>query len=131
MNLLITALRLSLGVIFIWFGGLKVLGFNPVYELVNSSFPFLAAGSGNIFLGLLEFAIGLGLVINKPLLYTHIALALHLAGTFITFILAPDLMFEPYFPVLTLEGEFVMKNAILGLSGLVVFTYERQKNLRS
>lgn len=126
MQFLITSLRLSLGVIFLWFGALKVAGFNPVYEIVNSAFALFATDSGNIVLGLLEAAIGAGLIINKPLAITHIALLIHLSGTLMTFVLAPEIMFKPYFPILSLEGEFVFKNAVLALSGLVVFVYEKQ-----
>ena len=44
---LITLLRYTLAVIFIWFGGLKILGYNPVVDLVeNSIAPFLASRAG-------------------------------------------------------------------------------------
>lgn len=120
---LIVVLRISLGLVFLWFGALKVAGFNPVYEIIVASFPFFASGVGFAFLGLLETVIGIGLILNLFPVVTHVALLLHLAGTFSVFVLGPELMFNPYFPILTLEGEFVFKNAVLAMSGFVTLAY--------
>lgn len=120
---LMVGLRISLGVVFVWFGTLKVAGFNPVYEIIAAGFPFFASGIGFTVLGLLETVIGIGLILNLFPVVTHIALLLHLAGTFSVFALGPELMFNPYFPILTLEGEFVFKNAVLAMSGFVTLTY--------
>lgn len=124
---LIIGLRISLGLIFFWFGALKVAGYNPVFEIVNSSFPFLASGIGNIALGLVEAVIGLGLVSRLFPKIIHTALFFHLLGTFSVFISAPSLMFDPYFPVLTLSGEFVFKNITLAMAGLVVLGYHHRR----
>lgn len=123
---LLVGLRLSLGAIFFWFGALKVAGYNPVFEIVNSTFPLLANGAGAMILGLVETLIGLGLFFNIFPIVIHIALILHLSGTFLTFIFAPELMFQPYFPILTLAGEFVFKNAALAMAGLVVLMHKNK-----
>lgn len=124
---LITGLRISLGLIFFWFGALKVAGYNPVYEIVNASFPYLATGVGNVVLGLIETAIGLGLLFVAFPKVIHMVLFIHLLGTFSVFISAPELMFQPHFPILTLSGEFVFKNATLAMAGLVVLGYRRKR----
>ena len=123
---LIIGLRISLGIIFFWFGALKVAGYNPVYEIVNASFPFFAAGIGNIILGSIEATIGLGLLFGLLRRAIHTALFLHLLGTFFVFISAPELMFQPFFPILTLPGEFVFKNITLAMAGLVVLGYHKK-----
>ena len=123
---LISGLRISLGLIFFWFGALKVAGYNPVYEIVNASFPIFATPTGNIALGLVEAAIGLGLLANLFAVVLHVALLGHLAGTFSVFFLAPDLMFQPHFPILTLSGEFVFKNATLAMAGIVTLAYHHR-----
>jgi putative oxidoreductase len=122
----VLAMRISLGIIFLWFGALKLSGNNPVYDLVYASFPFLADGIGNLFLSLLEVMIGILLLINAVPRLTHIVLLLHLAGTFATFITAPSMMFHPYFPILTFEGEFVVKNLTLALGGIIVLLYQEK-----
>ncbi len=129
-NTLIKYLRLSLGLIFFWFGALKVAGYNPVYEIVNASFPMLATSTGNIVLGVLETLIGLGLLTNIFKKITHTVLILHLLGTFSVFFTAPELMFNPHFPILTLSGEFVFKNITLVIAGLVVLAHKSGNNTK-
>ena len=119
----IALLRIALGIIFFWFGALKLAGFNPVYDIVYASFPMLAAGVGNIFLGGLEAVIGFALICNVFPKTTHATLILHLLGTFSVLVTAPQLMFDPYFPMLTLAGEFVVKNLSLAMGGIVVILY--------
>lgn len=119
----ITLLRIAIGVIFFWFGALKLSGYNPVYDIVYASFPFLAAGVGNLLLGGLETIIGLALICNAFPRTAHAILIMHLLGTFSVFLTAPGLMFDPGFPFLTLAGEFVVKNLSLAMGGIVVILY--------
>lgn len=119
----VALLRIALGVIFFWFGALKLAGFNPVYEIVHASFPFLADGIGNLLLGGLETLIGLALIGNFLPKTAHATLLLHLLGTFGVFVTAPEIMFSPHFPFLTLAGEFVVKNLSLAMGGIVVILY--------
>ena|SRR3989344_7264038 len=127
-NTLITLLRIVIAIVFIWFGALKVLGYNPVADLIyNSMAPFLAVGNGLIILGSVEIFIGLMLLINRFLRFTHVLLVLHLLGTFSTFIYGWDILFEPTFPILSLSGEFVIKNLVLVISGLVILVHESKR----
>lgn len=126
-NVAVTLLRWSLALIFIWFGLLKVAGYNPVFDLVYSVFPFMAAGTGLKLLGIFETLIGLGLFLNRWRLGIHIILLLHLAGTFLTFFTAPSVVFTPNFPILSLAGEFVIKNMALAIAGIVVLIHEAHR----
>ncbi len=119
----ITLLRVAIGIIFFWFGALKLAGINPVYDIVHASFPFLAYGIGNFLLGGLETAIGLALIPNVFPKTTHTILILHLLGTFSVFLTAPEIMFDPRFPFLTLAGEFIVKNLALATGGIVVILH--------
>lgn len=120
LRLSVVAMRVALGVIFLWFGLLKFYSPNPVYELLKATFSFLADPPGIYFLGALEVLIGLGLIINIFPKLTHKVLILHLLGTFATFFISPGIMFNPHFPFLTLAGEFVIKNLALAIGGLIV-----------
>jgi uncharacterized membrane protein YkgB len=121
-------LRWSLAVVFIWFGLLKVAGYNPVFDLVHSVLPFMAAGAGLKLLGVFEVAIGLGLILNRKRILTHVILILHLSGTFLTFVTAPSIVFIPHFPILSLAGEFVIKNLALAIAGIVVLIHEAHRD---
>jgi putative oxidoreductase len=126
-NTLVIFLRLALATIFIWFGILKVWGFNPVFDLVDSVMPMLAVPPGLAWLGWFEVAVGVGLLVNRFRRFVHGLLLLHLAGTFLTFITAPEIMFSPAFPILSLPGEFVVKNIVLVLAGIVVLLHESHR----
>ncbi|MDO8564782.1 MAG: hypothetical protein Q7R88_02185 [bacterium] len=125
---LISLLRITLAVIFIWFGLLKVFGYNPVYDLIYHSLaPIMASGAPFLLLGVFETAIGALLLLNRFVFVTHTFLVLHLVGTFSTFIFGWDVVFSPHFPILTLAGEFVLKNLTLVVAGLVVLAHESGK----
>lgn len=120
-------MRIALGIIFLWFGLLKFSGNNPVYDIVYASFPFLAEGIGNYILATFETVVGIGLLLNIMPKIVHISLILHLLGTFIVFLLAPEIMFYPSIPFLTLAGEFVVKNIALTMGGFVVLAHSIKK----
>lgn len=121
-------LRVSIAVIFIWFGSLKVFGYNPVQGLVAFSvFPSLGSGNGLFILGAAEVIIGILILANSFLALTYSLLLLHLLGTFSTFIFGWEVVFVPYFPILSLSGEFVVKNLTLIMAGLVVLVHENRR----
>ena len=126
-NYLVIGLRFSIALVFFWFGALKIFGFNPVAHIVEGTFPIFAGETGAIVLGASEVIIGVGLAIGVLPFITHVVLIMHLAGTMMTLIVAPSLMFQPYFPILSLEGEFVIKNVVLAMAGIVVLIHERRK----
>lgn len=117
-------LRLSLAVIFLWFGLLKFFGYDPVYDIINSTYPWLATDMGNMILGAFETLIGLGLLFNIWPKIVHVILVIHMSGTLLTFFISPELMFDPHFPILSLAGEFVFKNILLVSAGLVILAHE-------
>lgn len=125
-SIVLASLRISLGIVFFWFGALKVAGYNPVYDLVYSVAPYFADGTGNIILGSFEALIGIGLLFNLFPLIVHVVLFFHLAATFLTFFTDPKLLFDPHFPILTLAGEFVVKNLVLATAGLAVLRFQRR-----
>lgn len=119
-------LRLSLALVFFWFGLLKFMNVSPVVELLQNSFPFLASSPYLEILGLTEIFIAVGLMTNRFLPQTITLMTLHLMGTLAVVVVAPRIIFAPAFPVLTMEGEFVAKNFVLIAAGLVV-AFSRRK----
>ncbi len=114
------ALRLALGIVFVWFGALKVTGVSPVEELVDQTVWWLPSGTAMIVLGVVEVAIGIGLMFRLVPRLVLLAFTLQLLGTFITFFVVPALMFEGNPLRLTVLGEFVVKNLVLLAAGLSV-----------
>jgi uncharacterized membrane protein YkgB len=107
-------LRLSMGLVFIWFGALKVAGTTPVADLVAATVPMFDRSWFVPALGLIEVVFGLALVIGRPLRLILPMLVAHLAGTFLVLVDRPDLAFQHGNPfLLTTIGEFVVKNVVL------------------
>ena len=115
-------LRLSLALIFFWFGLLKLAGVSPVVDLLRNSIPFLARAPYIELLGVAEIVIAVGLVIERLANQAAALMILHLFCTLSIAIIAPTIFFAPVFPVLTLDGEFLAKNVVLITAGLVVIS---------
>jgi putative oxidoreductase len=121
----IPALRVALGLVFIWFGALKTLGVSPVVEIIQQSYSLLPLHPLVLILGGWEILIGTGLILKRALRCTLILLCIHLAGTFLALCLAPRQFFLHGLPLLlTVDGEFVIKNVVLIAAGLVIGGYE-------
>ena len=117
----IPALRISVAVVFIWFGALKILGVTPVTDLVASTVYWVDPDWFVPVLGVAEVLVGLGLLF-RIMLRTVLALfALQMLGTFLVLVVLPEVSFQDgnVFK-LTVEGEFVIKNLVLLSAGLVV-----------
>jgi uncharacterized membrane protein YkgB len=121
----IPALRLTLGLVFLWFGALKLFGASPVMNILEHTYWFLPVRSFAVAIGAWEVLIGLGLTLKWALRYTVCLLCLHLAGTFVALGLAPALFFQDGNLLrLTVEGEFVVKNMVLIAAALVIGGHE-------
>jgi putative oxidoreductase len=121
----IPALRLALGVVFLWFGALKVFGVSPITPLLRETYSFMALPAFTVLLGVWETLIGIGLILKLALRHTLVLLCLHLAGTFVAIWLSPSHFFLHDNPlVLTENGEFVVKNLVLLTAGLVIGGHE-------
>jgi uncharacterized membrane protein YkgB len=114
-------LRVSLAVVFVWFGALKLVGRSPVAELVAATVYWLPPRLFVSVLGAWEMAIGVGLAFRLFLRFTLFLLFVQLGGTFLVLLVLPERAFAAGNPfLLTLEGEFVVKNIILLSAGLVI-----------
>lgn len=116
-------LRWALALVFIWFGGLKLIGASPATELVIRTVFWLPPHLAVLVIGVWEVAIGVGLLFTTPLVLriTLLLLWLQMAGTFQVLVLLPQEAFQGGNPLLpTLEGQYVIKNLVLISAGLVI-----------
>jgi putative oxidoreductase len=114
-------LRISLGIVFVWFGLLKIAGETPVTDLVADTVYWLDPGWFVPLLGVFEVVVGLGLLMGKGLRIVLALFALQMAGTFLVLVVQPDVAFQNGNPLLlTTEGEFVVKNLVLLSAGLMI-----------
>lgn len=124
-NYSLAVLRFGLGVIFLWFGALKLVpGLSPAEDLVRNTIYFI---DPDIFLPMLavwEMIIGLGFLAgfftNKFQRLTILLLFLQIPGTALPLLILPEVTWTNFPIGLTLEGQYIIKNlAIIG-SALVL-----------
>lgn len=119
-------LRLSLGVIFLWFGALKFFpGSSPAEDLAARTinvltFGALSPATAVFILAAWESLIGLGLLFGWQLRLTLLLLWVQMLGTVTPIFLFPQEVFAvfPFAP--TLEGQYIFKNIVLVSAGLVI-----------
>lgn len=117
----IPILRISLAIVFIWFGALKIFGTTPVFELVASTVYWVDPEWFVPALGVVELLVGMGLLFRFGLRLVLAVLSVQLVGTFLVFVLLPDVAFQDDNPLLlTTEGEFVVKNLVLLAAAMTV-----------
>ncbi len=120
------ALRVSVALVFIWFGALKIFDVTPVTELVANTVYWFDPDWVVPALGVVEVAVGLGLLFGVALRSVLALFFLQMLGTFLVFVVQPDVAFVDGNPLLlTTEGEFVVKNLVLLSAGLVIGTAVR------
>ncbi|XVS61057.1 DUF417 family protein [Actinosynnema sp. CA-299493] len=121
-------LRIALGVVFVWFGALKVAGASPVRDLVADTVPFLPASWFVPVVGVVEVLAGLALVVAVQVRLVAALISLHLLGTFLVLVVQPALAFRDGNPLLlSVTGEFVLKNLVLLAAALVVARHHRRR----
>jgi uncharacterized membrane protein YkgB len=123
-------LRISLAIVFIWFGVLKIFGISPAHELVEKTVFWFPEQYFVPFLGFWEAAMGLGLLIKRLIPYTILPLLFHMVCTFLPFFIVPDVCFDavPYAP--SLVGQYIIKNLVLISAVLYVsgkYSWERHQ----
>lgn len=124
----VPVLRVCLGAVFIWFGALKVFGVSPVSDFVARTVYWVDPDVFVPALGVFEMTVGTLLLLGRALRLTLLLLVIQLAGTFVTFLVLPDVTFRDGNPLLlTVEGEFVVKNLVLIAAALVVGTTVKRR----
>lgn len=118
-------LRVSIGLVFLWFGALKLFpGLSPAEALAGETIERLGVGLipaslGVPLLGLFEVALGTSLVLSLALRPMLVTLLAHMAGTGLPLLLFPEKVFGPDPLTLTLEGQYIVKNLVI-ISGTLV-----------
>jgi uncharacterized membrane protein YkgB len=114
-------LRLSLGLVFVWFGALKIAGETPVADLVADTVYWVDPSWFVPLLGVFEVVVGIGLLWGRLLRIVLALFVLQMMGTFLVLVIQPEVAFQDGNPLmLTTEGEFVIKNLVLLSAGLVI-----------
>jgi len=121
-------LRISLAIVFVWFGALKPLRISPADDLIARTVYWFDPDLFIPILGAWEIAIGICLLVRPLVRLGIFLLFLQMPGTFLPLILLPGVCFThiPWAP--TLEGQYIIKNLVLISAALVVGGAVRRKS---
>lgn len=127
-------LRVSLGIVFFWFGFLKFFpNVSPAENLATETINVITFGlivpTVSIkILALWETLIGLGMLTNKFQRTTLFLLWSQMVGAWSPLIIFPSEMFINFPFVLTLEGQYIVKNVVLIAASFVLAGHVRTRN---
>jgi uncharacterized membrane protein YkgB len=119
-------LRIALGLVFFWFGALKLIpGASPAEALAGETIERLTGGLVPVatavpILALWEVAIGIGLFIGRGMRVTLFLLFVQMLGTITPLFLFPDQTFTQFPWAPTLEGQYIIKNVVLVAAAIVL-----------
>ncbi|MDG9719686.1 DoxX family protein [Streptomyces sp. DH24] len=122
----LTVLRVSVGLLFLWFGALKLLpnvshaedlATRVMSELTSDRVP---ADVSRPLLAVMEMLVGAGLVTGLLLRLTLVVFFVHMTGTFATLVVLPSEMWDGNVPAPTMAGQYVIKNIVLVAAALTI-----------
>jgi uncharacterized membrane protein YkgB len=133
MSKTIKLMKLSLGIIFLWYGLLKFFpSLSPAEELAIKTIDIMFFGliSPNLsikLLAILEVGIGLGFIFGIYTRYVVFVFLGHMICTFAPLFILPELSFTQAPYAFTLVGQYIVKNTVFILVGILIYQNELEK----
>jgi uncharacterized membrane protein YkgB len=119
-------LRISIGIIFVWFGLLKFFpGASPAESLAYRTIDVLTFeifSEKTILIGLAiwEVTIGIGLILKIFIREVLLLMYVQMLGTLTPIFIFPAEVFHIFPYSLSLEGQYIIKNLVVISSGIVL-----------
>jgi len=109
--------RISIFVIYFWFGALKVLGTSPAESLVHELFDITLSHLVTfptflLLFGIIECLIGIAWLIPRLTFVAFYAVIIHLVFTFVPMVSLPDITWKKILTP-TIIGQYIFKNLLL------------------
>ena len=122
----LSLLRISIGVIYLWFGALKFFhGYSPAEDLAiktigKLTLEIMPQQVTIVLLAIWECVVGILLISNKWIRPILVLLLVHMACTFTPLVFFPSDSFRhaPY--GFTLVGQYIMKNIIIICAAFII-----------
>lgn len=130
----IKLMHLSLGIIFVWYGMLKFFPtLSPAEDLAIKTidimfFHLLDETLSIKLLAILEVGIGLGFLSGFYTKVVTIIFLGHMVCTFAPLFILPELSFTQAPYAFTLVGQYIVKNIVFILVGVLIYQNELKKN---
>ena len=129
----IVFLQLSLGLVYFYFGILKLFPdlspaeFYAEQTTLKLSFNLFSIRTSLILVALFECWIGLSFLFGWHKKLTPYLFFIHMFGTFTPLFFFPELTFKitPFAPAF--EGQYIIKNIVFIAAGVCIFTHQQQR----
>lgn len=112
--------RLAIGLVFIWFGMLKVLGFKSATSIIAETVYLGSPETTARLLGLWEVAIGACLILPGLARIGVAMLAIRIPGTLLALVLRSEVSWTSTLLVPTIQGQYLIKDAILFAAAMII-----------
>lgn len=112
--------RVSLGVLFIWFGLLKPLGHKTTTSILAHTTYWGDPESIVLILGWWEVAIGVFLLVRPLVRIAVLPLIIRLPGVILAFVLKPEVCFYSFSFAPTPEGQYLIKDLVIFIATLAI-----------
>jgi uncharacterized membrane protein YkgB len=116
----VPVLRVALGIVFVWFGALKMAGGSPAADLVANTVYVVDPATFVPILGVWEVLIGVSLLYRPLIRLGILLLFVQMPGTFLPLLVLPEVVFVSFPFGLTVEGQYIIKNLVIIGAALVV-----------
>lgn len=113
-------LRVSLAVIFIWFGALKFAWMSPANEMIAHTVYWVPPELFIPVLGWWEVIIGVCMLFRPLIRLSIFLLFLQMPGTMLPLFILPEVCYTNFPFGLTLEGQYIIKNLVLISAAIVI-----------
>ncbi len=133
----IVLLRISIGIIYVWFGALKFFpSLSPAESIAKDTIQFLTFDLlplhiGYFILAVWELSIGILLIFNSFTKFAVILALIHMVLTFTPFIAFTASTFEKTPYAFTLLGQYIFKNIVIICTLIIVYPKKRVNKLIS
>lgn len=120
-------LRVSIGVIYLWFGILKFFsGLSPAEDLAGKTLSVMTFYMVDqtillYILAIWECGIGIFFLLNRQMRIVLLSMLVHMLGTLMPFFLFPHDTFTEIPYALTLVGQYIIKNFALITGAVILF----------
>ncbi len=108
--------RISIFIVYVWFGMLKILGVSPasglVHALFDATISFMSFNTFYLLFAWFEVLIGIMFIVPKFTRFVLPLLFIHMITTFMPLVFLPSESWNGFL-VLTLPGQYIVKNLVI------------------